>query len=153
MKNIAKGVAGQLGRLTLDTAVKAVAEPLGLEKLTGSTSSAASKPNISQLIKTDQAQSGAEIEALRKQLNQTNQVSQGGGVRDLEKEIQQVRAKKEQLFEQKERELKKEKEKKREEEEELVQQDALPVSSRPKRGSALVKGKKGTQETDLRRSV
>ncbi len=165
MKKIIKGAAGQLGKLVLDTAVKTATEPLGLDELAGSSSpsgqspspsqAAANKPNIAQMLKNDQVQSGAEMEALRKQLGQTDQASQGGGVRNVEREIQEVRAKKKQLFEEKEKELLAQLEEKRKEEEVLAQQDALPVSSRPQRGSALSrgKGKKGTKETDMRRSV
>jgi len=165
MKKIVQGVAGQLGKLALDTTIEAVKEPLGLEKLTGSSSNpqgqsqapgkpGAKKTDFTQMMKKDQVKSGAEIANLRVQLSK-GEGGAVGPVRNVEKEIREVRMKKEKMLEEKERELLAQVEQKRKEEEALAEQDAMPVSSRPKRGSALARGKskQGTRETDMRRSV
>ncbi|MFH1601600.1 MAG: hypothetical protein ABIB61_01450 [Candidatus Shapirobacteria bacterium] len=146
MQKTIKNVAGQLESLVMESTAKAATEPLGIDKLGGSGTGPAAKkadPNLVQMVKNDQARSQSEINQLRGELTGRN----------VEKEIKEVREKKEQLLDEKEKQLLADMQKEREREEELALQDIPETSSRPKMGSALAKGSKGTKEVDMRRSV
>jgi len=164
VKKIVKNVGASLGKLALDTAAKAVKEPLGftapltsgaLLKSSSLNKPTQSKVKIAQMINQDKISSRTEMDRLKQQLVQPEQSSPSQG-RDVEKEIREVRAKKRQLLGKKEQELLTELQKAREEEEKLAQEDAqtgLPSSNRPQKGSALSRKGKGTKEMGKRRSV
>lgn len=146
MQKIIKNAASQLGSLVMESTAKAATEPLGIDKLGSSSSSPAANKadsNLAQMARNDQVQSQNEINELKRNL----------AGRDVEKEIKIVKEKRERLLDEKEKQLLADMQKEREKEEEQALQDVPITSSRPKMGSALAQGGKGTKEVDMRRSV